>query len=169
MLGGKKTSSTNIWAFSFPLPDGGTLPLADYRGKVVLVVNTASECGFTSQYKDLQVLYERYQDKGLTVIAVPSNDFGAQEPGTNEQICAFTRDNYHITFPVTAKQAVKGPNAHPFYQRAGAEAGIFGSPKWNFYKYLIGKDGRMVDWFTPFTDPLDIVLTRTIEVELVKA
>ena len=122
--------------------------LADYKDKVILVVNTASKCGFTNQYENMQNLHEQYADKGVVVIAVPSNDFGSQEPGSEAQICDFVEKQFNVTFPITAKYEVTGDSAHPFYKWARGHAGFIGSPKWNFHKYLIDKDGGFADWYS---------------------
>jgi glutathione peroxidase len=122
---------------------GGELPLSAYRGKLVLVVNTASECGYTPQYAGLQKIWERYKDRGLVVLGVPSNDFGAQEPGTAAQIQAFCQKNYGVGFPMTTKVATLGEKAHPFYKRIVAELGEDAAPRWNFHKYLLDGAGAL--------------------------
>lgn len=139
--------------FSFPSIDGGEIKLADFAGKAVLVVNTASACGLTPQYAGLQKLWQDYKDKGLIVLGVPSNDFGKQEPGSEEEIKEFCATNYDIGFPMTAKQVVIGGDAHPFYQWAVGEAGEDAAPKWNFHKYLIDPDGALAGLFSSKTDP----------------
>lgn len=149
--------------FSLTAIDGSEMPLAAYRGKTVLVVNTASRCSFTQQYAPLQALYEEHRDKGLVVIGVPSNDFGGQEPGTEADIEHFTQSAYRVDFPLTNKTTVVGDKATPFYKWASAQAGPLGKPRWNFHKYLIGPDGRLVDWFTPMTTPDSARLRRAIE------
>lgn len=142
---------------------GGPLPTADYAGKVVLLVNTASLCGFTGQYKGLEALWRRYKDKGLVVLGVPSNDFGGQEPGKESKIKEFCETNFNIDFPMTTKQKVKGADAHPFYKWAADQVGLIGSPKWNFHKYLIAPDGSLKDWFSTTTAPDAAKLTKAIE------
>ena len=129
----------------------------------MLVVNTASQCGFTPQYKALEELYNKFKARGFVVIGVPSNDFGKQEPGTGEEIKCFVRDHYAVSFPMTAKQEVTGENADPFYKWANAEAGFIGRPKWNFHKYLIGKNGEFVDWFSSITSPTSSKVEAAIE------
>ncbi len=131
-------------AFGFTGIDGAPLPLSGYAGKAVLVVNTASRCGFTGQYRALQALWSDYRGRGLVVLGVPSNDFGGQEPGSEAEIRAFCGEDYGVDFPLTAKTPVRGPEAHPFYRWARAEAGGLAAPKWNFHKYLIAPDGRLV-------------------------
>lgn len=154
------------YQFSFTSGDGKPLPLAQYRGKVLLVVNTASLCGFTGQYADLQKLYETYKDQGLVVLGVPSNDFGGQEPGTDAEIKAFSSQHYHVSFPLTQKTVVSGDAAHPFYKWAAAQGvgGIFSSrPRWNFHKYLIDRHGVLVDSFTSTTSPAADSVREAVE------
>jgi len=139
--------------FTFARLSGETLPLKDFAGKAILVVNTASECGYTPQYDELEKLWQANKDKGLVVLGVPCNQFGGQEPGSDVEIGAFCRKNYGVTFPLTAKSDVKGKATHPFYKWANEEAGLLGRPKWNFHKYLIGRDGAFVDWFSSQTKP----------------
>lgn len=153
-------------AFSFTAIDGKPMPLADYRGKAVLVVNTASFCGFTPQYQQLQALWEKYRDRGLVVIGVPSNDFGQQEPGSTKEIKDFCETNYHIDFPLTEKVVVTGDAAHPFYRWAGEQLGPLAKPRWNFHKYLIDGEGRLVDWFSSITEPMAVRVTRAVEAAL---
>ena len=148
--------------FSFPAIDGSQIALDDYTGKVLLVVNTASQCGFTPQYDGLQKLHETYGDKGLVVIGVPSNDFGKQETGTKEEIAEFCEVNFGITFLMTDKIVVKGDDAHPFYRWAKAQTGFAGRPRWNFHKYLIGADGQIIDWFSSMTAPESDKLQKAI-------
>lgn len=152
------------WA-SVPLPaiDGGHHPPALFEGKVVLVVNTASRCGFTAQYDGLQKLWTEYRDRGLVVLGIPSNDFGGQEPGSNAQVQSFCRVNFGVDFPLLEKQVVTGPDAHYLFAWAAAKTGPAGTPKWNFHKYLIGRDGRLIDWFSSVTAPDAARVTATIE------
>lgn len=154
-----------------PLPsiDGGPLPASQFTGKVVLLVNTASQCGFTPQYKGIQALWEKYRDQGFVVLGVPSNDFGGQEPGSNAQVHSFCELNYGVSFPLLEKQTVVGPNAHPLYRWAAAQTGPVGVPQWNFHKLLIGRDGRLVDWFSSLTDPNAAKLTKAIESSLARS
>lgn len=134
----------SAFEFSFPAIDGKPMNLADWRGRVLLVVNTASFCGFTKQYAGLQELWSAYEAKGLVVVGVPSNDFGGQEPKAEGEIKKFCEGAFGITFPLTAKQVVVGPTAHPFYQWVAKVAGPDGEPAWNFHKILIGRDGRLI-------------------------
>ena len=147
---------TTVADFSAKLPDGGSLPLAEKAGKVLLVVNTASKCGFTPQYEGLEALWRKYRDRGFEVIAFPCNQFGAQEPGNAEEIASFCSLNYDVTFPVMAKVEVNGENATPLYQWLKAEApGVLGTQgiKWNFTKFLIGRDGKVVRRYAPTDKP----------------
>ena len=139
--------------FVFQSIDGEPLPIEEYRGKVLLVVNTASRCGFTRQYTALQSLWTKYRNRGLIVLGTPSNDFGGQEPGDEAAIKTFCEVNFDVDFPMTAKVKVKGSSAHPFYKWARDEMGSIAIPRWNFHKYLIAADGRLVDWFSSATDP----------------
>lgn len=132
-----------------------------YGGKVLLVVNTASKCAFTSQYEGLDALYRKHRDKGLVVLGFPSNDFGSQEPGTEENIQNFCRVNYGVEFPMFAKTRVKGEQAHPFYKALTEAAGR--APAWNFHKYLIGRDGKLIDNYLSWTGPDNSGLLRDIE------
>lgn len=131
----------------------GLVPTADYKGKVVLVVNTASLCGFTDQYAGLEALWRRYKDRGFVLLGVPSNDFGGQEPGTKAEIKRFCESQFDVTFPLADKQVVSGEQAHPLFKWIAAQAGPLGAPKWNFHKYLVGRDGHLVDWYSAMTGP----------------
>ncbi|MBY0281772.1 MAG: glutathione peroxidase [Alphaproteobacteria bacterium] len=160
----QKDQTQKAYSFSFThLSTGEPLNLSDFKGKVMLVVNTASKCGFTSQYEDLENLYKLYKDKGLVVIGVPSNDFGGQEPGTNEQIATFCKLNYEITFTMTKKEKVSGDGAHPFYVWAKKTLGFGTAPKWNFHKYLINRQGEIIDYFHSTTSPLNQRLKKALE------
>jgi len=169
MFFGAPASAETAHDFSFTTIDGDPLPLSQFKGKAVLVVNTASLCGFTPQYKGLQALYERYGDKGLVVLGVPSNDFGGQEPGANAKIKDFCDTNYHITFPLAEKEVVSGNKAHPFYKWAAKELGMLATPKWNFHKYIIDPNGKLVDWFATTTKPGSAKVTKAIEAVLPKS
>ncbi|MGC6484843.1 MAG: glutathione peroxidase [Candidatus Puniceispirillales bacterium] len=152
--------------FSFTAITGEPLPLDQYRGKVVLVVNTASRCGFTPQYDDLQAVYEAYRDQGLVVLGVPSNDFGRQELDTAEEIKSFCEVNFNITFPLADKTVVKGNDAHPFYAWAAEELGYMARPRWNFHKYLVGRDGQLINWYASTTNPNSSKVRAAIEAAL---
>ena len=153
----------NAYDFAFTGLTGEKLPLSGFKGKAVLVVNTASECGYTPQYDDLEKLWQANKDKGLVVLGVPCNQFGAQEPGTEAEIGAFCRKNYGVTFPLTAKNDVKGKDAHPFYQWASKEAGTSGPPKWNFHKYLVARDGSLAGQFSSGTKPGGPAIRKALE------
>ena len=153
--------------FTFSGIDNKPIDMKQYKGHPVLVVNVASFCGFTPQYTELQKLHETYGPKGLVVLGVPSNDFGAQEPKTEAEIAKFCETNYGVTFPMTAKQKVVGMDAHGLYQWIGGEAGEGALPKWNLHKYLIDKDGKLAgSWpskvsptSSEITGPIDMMLT----------
>jgi glutathione peroxidase len=151
---------SNAYDFGFRKIDGGDLPLSAWRGKPVLVVNTASECGFTPQYAGLEKLWQRYRDKGFVLLGVPSNDFGAQEPGSDAQIQNFCSTRFKVDFPLAAKEPVTGTKAHPFYQWVAKEGG---APKWNFHKYLIAPDGTLAGAYPSRVAPDDPTLTGAIE------
>jgi glutathione peroxidase len=140
--------------------------LAQFKGKAVLVVNTASACGLTPQYAGLEALWRDYKDKGLVVLGVPSNDFGAQEPGSEAQIKTFCETRFGVDFPMASKATVVGGQAHPFYQWAAKELGEAGTPQWNFHKYLIGKDGRLAGTFGSRTAPESAEIKQAIETAL---
>lgn len=147
--------------------DGKDVDLAKFTGKVVLLVNVASQCGFTKQYKDLQTLYERYGKDGLVVIGVPSNDFGGQEPGTNEEILKFCQSDYNVTFPLLAKSTVKGETKCDLYKKLTAKDAKFpGEVKWNFEKFLIGKNGEVVGRFTSSKEPMGEEIVTAVKKEL---
>lgn len=156
---------TNAHDFSFSkLNEPGEIRLADYAGKVVLVVNVASACGLTPQYRDLEALYEARAGKGLVIIGVPSNDFGAQEPGDEQQIRAFCDSNFHVTFPMAGKAEITASGRrHPFYQWIAAELGESGLPRWNFHKYLIGKDGALAETLSSKSTPLSPDVLEAID------
>ncbi len=156
----------NAYDFTFQAIEGGALPLSQYKGKAVLVVNTASMCGYTPQYKSLETLWEKYRDKGLVVVGVPSNDFGGQEPGSDKEIKEFCNVNFAIDFPMTTKEPVKGAQAHPFYKWVAAQKG---EPKWNFHKYLLSPDGTLVAAFPSKIEPDNAEFLATVEKTLPKA
>jgi len=154
--------------FSFTSIDGKPLKLSQFAGGPLLVVNTASQCGKTPQYQGLQTLWEQYRDRSFTVLGVPSNDFGSQEPGTEAEIKNFCESNYKVDFPMTSKNVVFGPDAHPFYRWVTHEAGEAAAPKWNFHKYLIDADGKLKGSFGSNTTPDDPDLIAAVEAELPK-
>ena len=147
---------SNIYQFEAELLEGETKALADYKGKVMLIVNTASKCGFTPQFAGLEKLYEKYKSQGLEILGFPCNQFGGQDPGTNKEIGNFCQRNYGVTFPMFAKVDVKGPEAHVIFRFFTREAkGILGSQniKWNFTKFLVGRNGEVLGRYAPTTKP----------------
>ena len=149
---------TNIYQFEAELLDGKNKAFADYQGKVLLIVNTASKCGFTPQFAGLEKLYDKYKDQGFEVLGFPCNQFGGQDPGSSEEIGAFCQKNYGVNFPMFAKVDVKGPEAHILFRYlTNNSKGILGSGiKWNFTKFLIGKDGKVLNRFAPTTKPEEL-------------
>ncbi|MCW1242519.1 glutathione peroxidase [Bacillus pretiosus] len=148
-----------VYDFSAKTITGEEKSLQDYEGKALLIVNVASKCGFTSQYKGLQEVYDKYKDQGLEILGFPCNQFGGQEPGTEADITSFCELNYGVNFPMFAKVDVKGDKAHPLYTYMTEQApGLLGmkAVKWNFTKFLIGKDGKVVGRFAPQTKPVDL-------------
>ena len=161
-----KTMSNNTETF-FDLNvnsiSGDALNLSKLKGKTILLVNVASNCGFTKQYEDLQNLYDSYKSKGLIVIGMPSNQFGGQEPGSESEIKNFCETNFNITFQMTSKYDVKGDNAHPIYMWAKETFGRSAVPKWNFHKILINKEGKVEDTFASFTNPMSKKIINKLE------
>lgn len=149
---------TNIYQFEAELLEGENKQFSDYEGKVLLIVNTASKCGFTPQFAGLEALYEKYKDQGFEVLGFPCNQFGGQDPGTHEEIGSFCQRNYGVSFPMFAKVDVKGPEAHVIFRYlTNNSKGILGSGiKWNFSKFLIGKDGKVLNRYAPTTKPESI-------------
>jgi glutathione peroxidase len=158
-------SRITAYAFTFAGLETGDIKLADYAGKPILVVNTASLCGYTPQYTGLQQLWERYRDRGLVIIGVPSNDFGGQEPGGADDIMKTAHGEYHIGFPLAAKAQVKGPSPHPFYKWAAGERPLE-TPRWNFHKYLVGRDGHIAAVFPTDVEPTDARVINAVVKEL---
>lgn len=158
-------SRVTAYAFVFRALGEGDIRLADHAGRPILVVNTASLCGYTPQYAGLQELYLRYRERGLMVVGVPSNDFGGQEPGGEAEIGHTAHGQFGVSFPMAAKTSVKGPSAHGFYRWVAAERPL-DTPRWNFHKYLVGKDGRLAGSFGTQIEPLDARVTSAIEKEL---
>ncbi len=151
--------TVTIYDFSAKKISGEEVSLSAYRGKVLLIVNTASKCGFTPQYEGLEALYRKYADRGFMILGFPCNQFSEQEPGSNEEIANFCRVNYGVTFDIFAKIEVNGDNAHPLYRYLKKEApGLFGSEsiKWNFTKFLIDRDGNVVERYAPSTKPANL-------------
>ena len=145
------TAADSIYDFTINSIDGAAKPLSELKGKVVLIVNVASRCGYTPQYAGLEKLYEKFKDKGFVIVGVPANNFGGQEPGTNEEIKTFCTRKYNVTFPMMAKVSVKGDDIAPLYQYLTSTQG--GEVKWNFTKFLIGKDGKVAERFEPKVTP----------------
>jgi glutathione peroxidase len=158
----------DAFEFEFVAIDGTPMPLSAFRGRVLLIVNTASFCGFTGQYKGLQALWERHEKDGLVVIGVPANDFGAQEPKAEAEIKEFCEGAYGITFPLTMKQTVVGAAAHPFYAWARQTLGDKAAPRWNFHKYVVGRDGRLVAGLSTTIETTSEQLAKLIADELAK-
>jgi glutathione peroxidase len=158
-------SRITAFAFHFAGLSGGEIQLAEYAGKPILVVNTASQCGYTPQYAGLQQLWSRYRDRGLLIIGVPSNDFGGQEPGDATEIAETARHQYGASFPITAKAEVRGPNSHPFYKWVAGQRPL-DPPRWNFHKYLVGRDGLIVGSFPSEIEPTDARVIAAIEKQL---
>ena len=155
--------SKTLFDFKINSINGDELNLSNFNGQTLLLVNVASNCGFTKQYDDLQNLYDSYKNKGLIVIGIPSNQFGSQEPGTSSEIKEFCEVNFNITFPITAKYDVKGDSAHPIYLWAKNTYGISAEPKWNFHKILINKKGTVEDTFASFINPMSKKIIKKLE------
>jgi glutathione peroxidase len=161
-----KSVSKTIYPFKATTIEGIEQSMESYRGKVVLIVNTASECGYTPQYTDLEELYKLYRDRGFTVLAFPSNDFGKQEPLSGDELAAYCTMHFRTTFPVFEKSVVKGENAIPLFQflsNKSKNGKINSAPKWNFHKYLINRKGVVVDYYFPFTKPTSRRVKKGIE------
>ena len=170
LFGNKLSANYEKLAYDFQFKDldGSPLNLSEYKDKVIVVVNVASQCGFTKQYEDMQNVWEKYQSKGIVILGVPSNDFGKQEPGNSEEIKNFCEAKFGITFPMTEKVSVIGKNAHPFYKWEKKNYGKSAIPKWNFHKIIIGKDGRIEDAFASITNPSSKRFIKAIEKALDK-
>ena len=151
--------------FDFEIKDINekALALEKLKNKTILLVNVASNCGFTKQYSELQELYDKYREKGLVILGVPSNQFGGQEPGSNNEIKDFCETNFNITFPMTTKTKVKGENAHPIYLWAKENHGNSAIPKWNFHKILINKQGKIEETYSSFTKPMSDKIIKKLE------
>ena len=151
-------------AFDFTLENlkGGELKLKSFAGKPLLIVNTASKCGFTPQYAGLEEIWKAHKKDGLVVLGVPSNDFANQEPGSEKDIAQFCEKNFGVDFPMAAKVHVSGSRAHPLFKFLSGEGGFMAAPRWNFYKYLVGRDGHLKTWFSSFTNPSSLRFKRAI-------
>jgi glutathione peroxidase len=154
-------AASSVHEFSLTTIDGKPAPLSAYKGKTILLVNVASKCGYTKQYSGLQSLYEKYKDKGLVVVGVPANNFGGQEPGTNEEIATFCSRNYNVTFPMMSKVSVKGEDMIPLYSYLTQNSG--GDVKWNFTKFLIDKNGKIANRFESKVTPESSEMAEAIE------
>jgi glutathione peroxidase len=163
VTGRKLPARPLAYDFSFETLQGQPYPLKDLAGRPMIIVNTASKCGFTPQYKGLETVWTQYKDSGLVVIGVPSNDFGNQEPGSSTDISSFCEINYGVDFPMMSKVHVKGDAAHPFFKWAGAEAGFLARPRWNFFKYFVNKNGELEEWFSSVTSPTSGKFKAAIE------
>ncbi len=152
-----------IYDFKVESLSGNEIDLSIYKGKIILIVNVASKCGFTSQYKDLQSLWDTYKKKGLVIIGFPSNQFGQQEPGNNDEIKKFCEVNFNINFPMVSKTDVKGKNAHEIYKWALKNHGKSTVPKWNFHKILVNSEGKIEETFLSFSKPLSKKIVQKIE------
>ncbi|MCZ7644425.1 MAG: glutathione peroxidase [Planctomycetota bacterium] len=166
--GEEKAVTKSPLDFTLKTIDGAEQPLNQLKGKVVLLVNVASRCGLTPQYTALEALYKKYKDQGLVVVGIPCNDFGGQEPGTPEEIKTFCSTKFNVTFPLMAKIHVKGAETDPLYKYLTEESGKPGPIKWNFEKFLVGRDGALVERFVPQTKPDDPAVTKAVEEALGK-
>ena len=159
----KADYSKLAYNFKFNDLDGSELNLNKFKNKVIVIINVASQCGFTKQYDDMQKVWDKYQDRGIMMLGVPSNDFGKQEPGSNEEIKNFCEAKFGIKFPMTEKVSVRGKNAHAFYIWARKNHGISAIPKWNFHKIIIGKDGKVLDTFASIINPSSKKFIKAME------
>ena len=164
-----QAEEAKIYHFEVKTIDGKTVPLSDYKGKALLIVNVASRCGFTPQYDGLEKLYTTYKDKGLEILGFPANNFMGQEPGTNEEIKKFCSLKYNVTFPLFAKISVKGKDMHPLYHYLTQESGIGGDISWNFNKYLVSPEGKVLEHFGSRVEPLSKELKEKVEAVLPKS
>lgn len=167
-LNATNTTTDTVYEFKPTNINGEETSLEEFEGKVLLIVNTASECGYTPQYEGLQSLYEQYNDKGLEVLGFPANNFGGQEPGTDEEIKQFCKVNYDVTFPMFSKVSVKGEDQHPLFEylTSAPNPNFTGEIKWNFEKFLVGKDGKLKHRFRSDVEPESEKIFRAIETEL---
>jgi glutathione peroxidase len=168
IMAGSLFAASGIYSFTLNSIDGKPLPLADYKGKVILVVNVASQCGYTPQYSALEATYEKYKDRGFVILGFPANNFGAQEPGSNEEIKTFCTRKYNVTFPMYSKISVKGADRAPLYSYLTEETGpgVAGDIKWNFTKFLIDRNGNVVQRFEPAVTPDSPEVLAAIEKQL---
>ena len=157
-----ESNTKSFHDFSIETIEGDKLELSDYKNKVVLLVNTASKCGFTPQYAGLQTIYDRYKNEGFVVLGVPSNDFN-QEFGKDADVKEFCEIRFGVNFPLTKITNVRGDDAHPIYQWISENVSVIGTPRWNFHKYLIGKDGQIINWYSSMTSPTSESLLNEVE------
>lgn len=165
MFSNSYASDKNFHDFSIESISGETIEFSDFKSNVVLLVNTASKCGFTPQYSGLQKIYDRYKDDGLVVLGIPTNDFN-QELSKNKDVKDFCEIRYGVKFPISSIQNIKGESAHPVYKWIRENVSVIGQPRWNFHKYLIGKDGDIINWFSSMTSPTSEGLVNQIETAL---
>ena len=156
------SSDKSFHDFNIESISGGDISLSDYKNKVVLLVNTASQCGFTPQYAGLQKIYDRYKDDGFVVLGVPSDDFN-QELSSDDDVKKFCEIRYGVNFPLTSIQKIKGDSAHPLYKWISGNTSVIGQPRWNFHKYLISKEGQVLNWFSSMTSPTSEGLLKQVE------
>ncbi len=156
------SSEKTFHDFSIESINGDQITLSDYKNKVVLLVNTASQCGFTPQYSGLQKIFDRYKDDGLIVLGVPSDDFN-QELSNEEEVKKFCEIRFGVNFPMTSIQKIRGNDAHPLYQWISSNVSVIGQPRWNFHKYLISKEGKVLNWFSSMTSPSSEGLVKQVE------
>jgi len=169
MMSASAMAASSVYDFTLKSIDGKPMPLSDFKGKVVLLVNVASKCGYTPQYTALEALYEKYKDRDFVIVGVPANNFGGQEPGTNEEIKTFCKSKYSVTFPMMGKVSVKGADQTPLYQFLTAsetDSKFAGEIKWNFTKFLVSKDGKIVNRFESKVTPDDPQVIAAVEHEL---
>ncbi len=165
-INSKPIENVTVYDFTMKSIEGKDVPLSDYKGKVLIFLNVASKCGLTPQYEEIEAFYKKYKEKGVEVLGFPANNFMGQEPGSDEQIQSFCSKNYGVTFPMFSKISVKGEDIHPLYQYLTSVDKE--SVKWNFQKYLVGKDGKVVTTFSPKTHINEAEVIKAIEAELVK-
>jgi len=168
VMGGSVFAASNIYDFTLPSIDGKPMPLSDFKGKVVLLVNVASRCGYTPQYSALESLYEKYKDQGFVIVGFPANNFGGQEPGSNEEIKTFCSRKYNVTFPLYGKVSVKGDDQTPLYQylTKQTDPSIMGEIKWNFTKFLVDRKGQVVQRFESAVTPDSKEVVSAVEKQL---
>ena len=160
-----ESSQKGFHDFSIESITGETIEMSNFKSNVVILVNTASKCGFTPQYSGLQKIYERYKDDGLVVLGIPTNDFN-QEFTSDKDVKQFCEIRFGVEFPMSSIQVIKGENAHPIYKWIKSNVSVIGQPRWNFHKYLIGKDGQIINWYSSMTSPTSEGLVKEIETAL---